>query len=247
MNNKRYWEHHNIGLFKVPHDLFTQDKDAPHTTMRDWNRHIEAGNTCTYYINGTQLSELHPDKFKSLDELATFLKEKMFTSQKDETEKEALTQMVLALGYQGGLFHATSSAMTARTLGTNAALNQPDMKIDLKSTENGLEIVEENKYKKWREMSPSREHSCVGTNKPYYAQTQTTYLMTPKEIKLTNLLVDCPSKNLATLFDTRPDQEQRFRSPILKNLIARIIEAFCGRMASNTPVEPQVIHTPKSE
>lgn len=247
MTNKHYWKHNNLGLFKAPQDLFTEDKDAALTTMRDWNRHIEAGKTCTYYINGTQLSELHPDKFKSLDELAAFLKEKMFTSQTDETEKEALTQMVLALGYQGGLFHATSSAMTERTLGTNVALNQPDMRIDLKSTESGLEIIEENKYIKWREMSPSKEHSCVGTDKPYYAQTQTTYLMTSKDIKLTDLLVDCPSRNLAPLFDARPAQEQRFRSPILKNLIARIIEAFFGRMESNTLVEPQVIHTPKFE
>ena len=247
MNDRDYWKHQNLGLFKTQENLFKEDPNAPKTTMSDWNRHIDAGKSCTYYINGEKLSVLHPEHFKSLEELTTFIEEKLFMLQQDEAEKKALTQMVLALGYQGGLFHATSSAMTERTHGTNIGLSQPEMRIDLKSTENGLEITENNQYKGWAEMSSQTKHSCIGTNKPYYAQTQTTYLMTPQDIKLTDLIVDCPSINLAKVFDTRPDQEQRFRARILKNMIAHIIEIFFARVVRNTQDEPQVLHTRKSE
>ncbi|HVT61888.1 MAG TPA: hypothetical protein VHD33_00160, partial [Legionellaceae bacterium] len=80
------------------------------------------------------------------------------------------------------------------------------------------------------------------------AKTQTIYRMTPEHIEMCDLLVDCPSRNLAAVFDERPDQEQMMRFPVLRDLIARLIAALFGRVGFVKEQEPEAksLHRPGS-
>ncbi|PJD93915.1 MAG: hypothetical protein CK424_01275 [Legionella sp.] len=228
----RFWKHRNFNLIdNAPADLFVAS--ASTNTMSDWNRLINSKEKCSYYINGEQLSKLRHNKpFETADEFQTFLKEQLFKDQSPE-KQEQLVAMVLAFGYQSGLFHATSSAITKMVGDKNAtstykiALSQPDMQIHLITDNGGLRVIEQNEYRTWTDLSGKGKHTC--TDKEYYAKTQTIYAMTPEHIEMRDLLVDCPSRHLAHIFDERPGQEQMMRFPVLRELIATIIAVLLNR------------------
>ncbi|MFZ4077773.1 MAG: hypothetical protein ACOYKA_07295, partial [Legionellaceae bacterium] len=180
----------------------------------------------------------------NLEDFKAFLKEKLFQSLPTQDQHQ-LVEMILATGYQGGLFYATNSAMTKKSMPTNVGLSQADIRIDLISDPEGLKIIEENKYKQWVETSTGKKHTCKET-KPYYLKTQTTYVMKADTIKLSDLIVDCPSRHLAPIFDDRPREEQIFRSPLFKTLIAQIIATLCKRLGfENTPNKEEETIYPK--
>lgn len=238
-----HWTHHNLKLFDhAPQDLFV--KSAVTNTMNEWNRQIKAQEKCVYFINGVQLSTLRQEPFEHLEDFKAFLKEKLFPSQSTDDQKQ-LVEMILATGYQGGLFYATNSAMTKKSMPTSVGLSQADIRIDLISDPEGLKIMEENKYRQWVETSTGEKHICK-ENKPYYLKTQTTYVMKADSIKLCDLVVDCPSRHLAPIFDDRPQEEQIFRSPLFKSLVAYIIAALCGMAGfQNTPSKEEETIYPK--
>ncbi len=246
----RFWKHRNLRLIDdAPTDLFQESN--PKNTMSDWNRLIASKDKCSYYINGVQLSKLRDNKpFETLDEFQDFLKEQLFKDQSKD-KQDQLVAMMLAFGYQSGLFHATSSAVTKMVGDKNEkstfkiGLSQPDMQIHLITDNGGLRVIEQNEYRTWSDLSGKDKHIC--SDKEYYAKTQTIYAMTPEHIEMRDLLVDCPSRNLAHIFDERPGQEQMLRFPILRELIAAIIAALFNRagFSEESTVESKSLHRPQ--
>ena len=227
MPTTTYWKHRNLELFKTPDGLFKEDSKAPSRALSDWNRQILSGDSCIYFINGTQLSKLQTVPFATVDNLAEFIETNLLSDIKSEADKSNLINLILPLAYQSGILHATSSAMTQRTgqMKLNIALRQPDMKIDFNPASNGIDIIEENQYRKWCDASGRKNHIRT-KDQPYYAETKTTYKITPDSVLLTDLTVDCPSRRLAKIFDTRPAEQQRVRSPVFKQRIAQIVEGL---------------------
>lgn len=245
-----YWKHRNLKLFdKAPENLFESDDDTQDKTLSDWNRQIISGKKCTYFINGVSLSDIAGNnKFERLEDFKAFLGEKVFAQQTDLGQKGRLIEMTASFCYQAGLFHATSSAVSkliGEKSNSKISLSQPEMRIDLKTNEKGLTITETNAYRKWIDNKPNAKktiHEC-GETKPYYVKTETTYAMTPDKIELLDLHVDCPSRNLAPFLDERDSKDQLVRFPILKNIIAAIIDAIFKKSGfSSEPPEPQVLH-----
>ena len=254
----QYWKHRNLAILDhAPKNLF--EKAPKGRAFSDWNRQIEAGNLCVYHINGKKISDFRMQKetnaegkevvtykpFRSQEEFEHFLCDQLFSNFSQEDQKK-MVAMVLEFGYQAGLLHATSSAvsqMLAESTGGQKALKQPTMHINLLTNENGLNIVETNEYKTWQEGR--KTHTCTA-EKPYYVKTETTYLMQPDKIVLSDLIVDCPSKHLASILDQRPAGEQIYRFPLLRELIARIIQSLfsVSPFDENKP-EGKVLFTPE--
>lgn len=263
MNDKKYpsssttwsgfWAHRNLTLIeKSPEDLFSQGNAL--RTLNDWNRLIDAKDKCSYYINGKQLSTLKNNTtFTDEDEFRAFIKEHLCKNQSAQ-QQEKLVTMILEFGYQSGLPHATNSAIAKMVAEKNSSLpdvnkkivlGQAEMRININSTPEGIAIIEENQYKIWKDYNGNNKHTC---SKPgeYFAKAETTYIMTPDEITLKDLIVDCPSRKLAPFFDERPDQILRF--PILREFIARIIASLFKVSTFDTSPKPEskpLYQTPK--
>jgi len=223
----QYWTHRSTELFKdyAPKNLFDNDAEAAEKTFRDWNRLIKSKQECSYYINGKRLSDLRDNKqFADMQEFKTFLRDELLANY-SESDQEKMLGMLLSFGYQAALPHATNSAVLAMA-GTNSAsavsMSQPDMRVDLWHDDGGLHLREGNKYRQWFEKSTTR-HECSG-GKEYYLRTETTYLIAPGKIDLEDLILACPSKNLAPFLDRRPQGEQITRFSIWKEFIASIIQ-----------------------
>lgn len=245
----RYWKHRNLRLFdEAPSELFDSGTSTHDRTLSDWNRLIQSGDECTYFIDGISLSKLADNKkFDTLDEFKEFLGETLFKSQ-GPVQKGHLIQMTLSFGYQAGLFHATNSAaskLIGESSRSQVSLPQANMRVDLTIEANGLTIKETNEYRKWTDNRPNAKkaiHQC-GEDKPYYVKTETTYSMTPDKIEMIDLHVDCPSRNLAPFLDERKSRDQRVRFPIFKNSIAGVIDVLFHKAGfSNEPPTPRVLY-----
>ena len=257
-NWSKYWKHRNLNIIShAPSNLF--EKAPRGRAFSDWNRQIEAGKQCIYYINGKKISDYRAQTdtqadgklitsykpFQSEEEFEGFLAKHLFSNYGQEEQKK-MVAMVLEFGYQSGLLHATSSAVSQmvaeRSQGTKA-LQQPNMRVDLFVEDKGLIIKENNEYKTWREGT--KTHTCT-ENKPYYVKTETTYILQPNKVILSDLLVDCPSRNLAKILDERPSSQQMTRFPILRQWVADVVQYLFNKTPlSEKEPEEKILHQPK--
>jgi|GEM_PF-2211896 len=202
----------------------------------------KAGETCPYYINGKNLRQLRTgNAFLDIADLKNFLKHQLLyhvltddekssyeqlqdehvTPEGLEAEKklDALTEFSFMHCHQGGLPHATDfSLRTARTdvMRERIAVSKPETRVDFNASIEGLKICERNTYTRWQERLGSAEkiHVSLDKGKPFYAQTESTYLITPntKNIELVQLNIDCPSKNLAPIFNKLDENQHVIQS-----------------------------------
>ncbi len=172
-------------------------------TLSDWDRLAKA-KPQTYFINEQALSDIAPNGFKDLPQLHSFFKEHLFKNIKEPEQQDQIVAAISQHLYQSGLPHATSSSV--QTLNTREQqVAQPAMRIDFNATSNGVNITETNTYTKWiqtLENGKIKQHNRSEEN--YYAKTKSVYNVTMDGITLKELDIDCPSKNLAKLFDNKP-------------------------------------------
>ena len=242
MSDTTHWKYRNFGLFKsAPQDLFVRSQTK--NTMGEWNRQIGGKENCTYFINGKKLSELQTTPFENETSFKNFLRETLYPTFKAE-EQEQLIEMTMLAGYQSGLFHATNSAITQKSQGTNIVFPKTDTRIDMLVDERGLQVMETNLYKEWLDKSKNYQRHHCEDGKEYYAKTESTYLITPTTCELHDLIVDCPSRNLAPIFDERPTEDQRVRFPILRGLVAKIIDTIFRRpsIADEQKPDTEILH-----
>ncbi|MCH9756433.1 MAG: hypothetical protein K0U37_04480 [Gammaproteobacteria bacterium] len=160
------------------------------------------------------------------ENLERFFEMTLFNQVKNVEQRNHLVQAAMKHFHQAGLPHATNLSINAQN-DTKYKLKDPERRINFEWTDKGLIITEENTYKKWSDMTPKGkpiEHVCR-RGKPYYAETKTTYLLTPdSDIKLIDLEINCPSRKLASIFDKREAHEQPYR--YLKDIINYFLQAI---------------------
>ncbi|MCR9191875.1 MAG: hypothetical protein NXI01_04375 [Gammaproteobacteria bacterium] len=238
----QFWTHRSTELFAnfAPKNLFDNDADAAERTFSDWNRLIESKAKCSYYINGKRLSDLRDNQpFADMQEFKTFLRDQLLANY-SQNDQEKMLGMLLSFGYQAALPHATNSAVLAMA-GANSdsavSMAQPDMRIDWWVENGALRLKEGNKYRKWFE-SGTKRHEC-SDEKEYYLRTETTYLIAPGKIDMEDLILACPSRNLAPFLDRRPKGEQITRFSIWKEFIASIIQIFFPGTVFDIDAKPE--------
>lgn len=238
MTDFKSFKHRNMQLITYGDDPAEPGPtNKTHQLVSDWNRWATSKDKCFIYIQGQPLSEL-VDSFipeqvspnESSEErgirydagaqnLRNFFREHVFEAVEDVAECDILVEMAMHHFHQGGLLLATNNSINAQNHSRHQ-LKDPERRVNLGWTKNGLEITEENTYKAWSEIDDKGKpinHTC-SDNKPYYAQTKSTYLLKPDgRVQLLDLEVDCPSKNLASIFDKREPNEQPHRG--LRNTI----------------------------
>ncbi len=219
MFNFKSFKHRNM---EILHYGTNAEEAGPETregqTLNDWDRLAKSGQACTYYINGRKLSDLAPDGFASEKELKDFLIEHLF---REAENPNLLAEAAIKHCHQAGLPHATNYSVTQQNQ-TQHQPRDPITRISFSwnnsNSNQGLQITEENTYKEWIHTGTGAKHRCTDAE-PYYAETKTTYLLTPDaKIKLVDLQIDCPSQNLAEVFDKREASEQPLRGS-LKNAV----------------------------
>jgi hypothetical protein len=224
----------------------TDHSDAKENqVVSDWNRMLKGEVKCTYYINGTNLSELRDNKpFENPNDLKNFLKEHLLKHTLTAEEQAALntntpegvaaekklsqlTEFTFMHCHQGGLPHATNySLIAARTdaLRLTRVIPDPKIAVHFNATPEGLIIEEKNTYTEWTENPGlhQKKHISTAKGKPFYAQTNSTYLITPdtKNIELLDLEINCPSENLKPIFNKLDEHKQviqgRFSTMLIK-------------------------------
>jgi hypothetical protein len=224
------------------------DKTKENQIVSDWNRMLEKQDV--YYVNGDSMHTLRQGQpFQDAADLKSFLKDNLLCHALTPDEKSAydmmrqhqatpeglaaekklnaLTEFSFIHCHQGGLPHATDfSLRAARTdaMRERIAVSKPNVRVDFTASPEGLKISEENTYTKWQERmgSTERVHRSTDKGKPFYAQTNSTYLITPdtKNIELLELKINCPSENLAPIFNKLDENKQatqgRFSTLMMK-------------------------------
>ena len=245
MAHTNYWKHRNIDLLRYgtqgaagPSNMAEERKQA--SILSDWNRYAKKGNPdeCPYFINGTNLSTLKNDGFVNMAELHAFVKTHLFS--KIPNASDELVTHALSHFNQGGIPTATYFSISSELAASRSKkmLPEPNYQINFEATKNGVKITEKDTYKEWKDCSSRGKpitHRC-SEKKPYYAQTTTTSLFTPEqEIKILDLQVDCPSRNLTAIFDKRTYGSR------IADMFAKIMNRSAKE---STPEEPKTIFKP---
>lgn len=250
MKNFSHWKHRNLAIIR-----YGQEKDViqagpaeERQALSDWNRLAKAGKECTYFIEGRRLSDLQPNGFADIHALRDFFKKNLFPK---DPNAEKLATLAIANFHQAGLPHATNFSIKNISMSDpNIKVSDPESQIEFEPDLKGLIIREKNTYKKWQDTRYGRPvtHEC-SASKPFYARTETTYRLTPDSkdprgaaIDVIDLEIDCPSKNLAPIFDTRPKDEQIMRvggGEMLKHIVADVIDAFKNEPEESSPPTPR--------
>ena len=267
-------QYRNLKFFSYDSQKAIEGADAGKRTMNDWNRQINAGSNCIYYINGVQLSAVRKTEFADVAELKQFFKKNLFNNMPGlSTKRQRLSRVVrktpkqatskrhqkkskpkiravsssdranLAAEqaclhwHQAGIQHATYQHANKYTLENfpKIGLPEPKSRVNFDTVKGGVKITEENTIKAWNENNPKggapKKHT-LGETESYYAKTHTSYLFTPENIQVQDLVIDCPSKALAPIFDSRPQSEQGNR---IGNSFLRSLYSFVSRFAAKTP------------
>lgn len=248
MGNYKYWEHKNLNFFSYDSDATMGTAGAGTATLSDWNRHVNAQESCPYFINGVKLSELRAQmvkegkcdklEFSSVDELKRFFKEYIFKNLSPD-EADLAAEHASLQCHQAGIQHATYQHAGAYVLDkfSGIGLSEPKFTVHFDSTDEGAKITEINAFYEWVERPSGKKHTR-NPNEEYYAYTSTIYQFTPKCLQIEELIIDCPSLNLAPVFDKRPGEEQITR---MSNRFFRALFAFIARFYSGgAPTVPAV-------
>lgn len=271
-------QYRNLKFFSYDSQKAIEGAEAGKRTMNDWNRQINAGSNCIYYINGVQLSAVQKTEFANVAELKQFFKKNLFNNMpRLSTERERRGRVVrktpkLATSsdtvvkrhhkkskpkiravssrdranlaadqaclhwHQAGIQHATYQHANKYTLENfpKIGLPEPKSRVNFDTVKGGVKITEENTIKAWNENDPKggrpKKHTC-GETESYYVKTHTSYLFTPETIQVQDLVIDCPSKALAPIFDSRPQSEQGSR---IGNLFLRSLYSFVSGFSAKT-------------
>lgn len=209
----------NLNFFSYDNKKVVSAADAGKQTLSDWNRHIAAGERCSYFINGVKLSELRENmlkegacqhlEFADPAELIQFFKDYLFKDLSTEQAEISAAQAILQW-HQSGIQHATYQHTWAYALKNfpNLQLSSPTTNVHFINTTDGVLITENNAYREWTKVQSNGEvekHSRT-EKEPHFAQTSTTYLFTPEGIQLQGLSIDCTEQDLAPLFDKQPEE-----------------------------------------
>lgn len=252
MKDSNYWKHRNLAMINYgkageagPSDIEKKPNDAI-SVLSDWNRYAKQQDV--YSINGTALSKLAPDGFKTMSDLRLFIKNNLFSNV--DTDEQLITNALNHFN-QGGIPTATYKTVNQINISSPSSvlLSEPNFKINFSQTKDGVLISEEDTYRKWMEKNGTKHERSV--SEPFYAQTKSTYLFTKEgEIKLLDLQIDCPSRHLATVLDQREPSEQIMRAKggsFIKNAVASFISKSWPdlRFKEEISVEPQNLFSPK--
>ncbi|MCC5015258.1 MULTISPECIES: hypothetical protein [unclassified Legionella] len=202
-----YWKYKHLGIFAYAEE---ENTAAPTNDMeqarRDWNRWARSGEKCPILINGLSLPQVlinakieikDPDTFANNEELINFFKKFLFANYPSADQDELVLQALMHF-HQAGFPFATNYCVSNVNSGLIRAC-EPQTTIDFVPTGNGLQVKEEQIYKK---LSTSQGIDEISGN-GYHAKTTTTSLFNPQGITLLDLEIDCPSSNAATIFDKR--------------------------------------------
>lgn len=139
--------------------------------------------------------------------------------------------------HQAGIQHATYQHASKYSLENFPliGISEPtECIINFKTVPGGVTITEENVFRQWEEKNPAgkkpKKH-IRDEKQDYYAKTQTTYLFTADSIEVADLLIDCPSVDLAPVFDTRPTADQEVR---VGNRFLGSLYAFLGQFSPSS-------------
>lgn len=217
------WKHRNQGFFSYNGKETILKSEAGKVAVKDWNRQVNAGDKCGYFINGIKLSDLRAQMLKNGEckqlefagraDLRRFFRTHLF---KDLSPAKArIAAEHASLQFAHGIQHATYYYATHCALEKfpNIKMSQSAFTVNFDSTSDGVRITEHNKYREWMEILPagkSKKHTRSETQEPY-AESHTVYSFTPKKIILKDLIIDCPSSRLAPIFDQRSEETQTIR------------------------------------
>ena len=283
-------KHQNLNFFSYDSHKAAEGAHAGTRTLSDWNRQINAGDGCIYYINGVQLSKLRERKtvvngraqsqfveFENVAELKKFYRKHLFNNipelsterlrrrraarkspktaaspeglAKRRTQKmkrkvrvmsreeriDLAVEQACLHWHQAGIQHANKYVLENFR---NIGIPEPKSKVNFNAVKGGVKITEENIIRQWNQNSPTggqpKKHILSNTEK-YYVKTHSTYLFTPETIQVQDLVIDCPEKALAPIFDKRPEAEQGNR---VSNPFLRTLYSFVASFSSSPSTKP---------
>lgn len=162
---------------------------------------------------------------------------------KREKEADLAAEQACLHWHQAGIQHATYQNAYQNVLVKypNIGLSDPttpptSSKIGFNSVQGGVKIIEENIFRKWDEIRPDRtvkKHE-ISAKDDYYAKTKTTYIFTPEVVQVKEVVIDCPNRDLAPIFDKRPSIEQ---APRTKG--NQFLRSLCRWVTSISTKSPQ--------
>ena len=249
----------NLNFFRYDQKTTVTASDAGQRTLNDWNRQIEAGETCSYIINTINLYHLRTTMikegkcqqltFSDLAEFKQFLKAYIFKDM-DTDKADVAVEHAILQWHQAGIQHATSRHTWAYALEyfKTVQIPEPVCTVYFMSTPEGVCINENNTYLEWAEVVSGELKKHTSPDKaPYCAHTSTTYLFTADHIQLQGLSIDCPSSELSVVFDKKPGEDLL---TYLTNLFFRALDAFLAQfysdyipLSTTEPDEPQTTFT----
>ncbi|MCX7091119.1 MAG: hypothetical protein NTU48_06695 [Legionellales bacterium] len=200
--------------------------NAGKIAVTDWNRQIVDANgqlnkDCIYYINGIKLSDIRAQmlengeceqlRFSGRAELRRFFRTHLF--QNLSLNEARIAAEHASLQFAHGIQHATYYYLGeyAQQHFPNLKFSEPEMTVHFDSTLEGVQITEHNKYREWVEVrakGAAKKHRCSAPQEPY-AESRTICSFTPKNIILKDLIIDCPSDKLVSIFAQQPDDNKK--------------------------------------
>lgn len=200
--------------------------NAGKIAVTDWNRQIVLENgqinkDCVYYINGVKLSDIRAKmlengeceqlKFSGRAELRRFFRTHLFQNLSPKQARIAAEHASLQFAH--GIQHATYYYLCdyAQRNFPNLKFSEPEMTVNFNSTPEGAQIIEHNKYREWVEVRAKgrpKMHKRSAAQEPY-AESRTICSFTPKNIILKDLIIECPSDKLASIFSQQPGDKKK--------------------------------------
>ncbi|HHF7349362.1 TPA: hypothetical protein ACPSKE_002567 [Legionella feeleii] len=237
-----YWKYKNLSIFAYAKE---ENTAAPTTDVdqacRDWNRWARGAEMCPIHINGIPLPQAlenagievkNPgNTFADNNELIAFFKNHLFNNY-DLAIQNDLAMQALMHFHQAGFPFATNYCVSNVNAGAVRAC-EPQTTIDFIPTDNGLQIKEEQIYKKI--STNNKVYETHGNE--YYAKTTTTSLFNPQGITLLDLEIDCPNADAATIFDKRKLWDQICQ--YIKNILIDY-KLLCDSPAETKEIEPLI-------
>ena len=149
--------------------------------------------------------------------------------------------------HQAGIQHATYQHANKYVLENfrNIGIPEPKCKVNFNAVKGGVKITEENIIRQWNQNSPTggqpKKHILSDTEQ-YYVKTHSTYLFTPETIQIQDLVIDCPEKALAPIFDKRDQAESgnRVINPFLRALYSFVSSFGSSPSTTETKEIPSI-------
>lgn len=159
-------------------------------------------------------------------------------AKREKAAERAAEQACLQM-HQAGIQHATYQNAWELSEQQNIGIGLPDptrppstTKIEFSAIPSGVKIIEENIFRKWIEKQ-HKVHEQIGKEK-YFAKTKSTYVFTPTEIEVKEVVIDCPTAALTPVFGKKLDGKQTSVGKFISSLY-NLVSGFSSTMPKEIP------------